>query len=149
MGTNYGAFLTSLVVGQSKINMCGVLTSPVSQWRYHGTRMHQPSYQSLFQLFEDVVEAEEYLGFPNDSANLVNYEIASLINHLPNLKHHQILLVHGIQDPLVSLEQTMALSKVISKHPTIILKVEQVGAELCKLSSSWSKAYVASDYKII
>ena len=39
MGTNYGASLASLVVGQSKINMCGVLTSPVSQWRYHGARM--------------------------------------------------------------------------------------------------------------
>ena len=68
---------------------------------------------SLFELFQDVVEAEEYLGFPNDSDNIANYEIASLINHLPHLKHHQLLLVHGVEDHLVNLEQTMALSKEI------------------------------------
>ena len=36
MGTNYGASLASLVVGQSKLAMCGVITSPVVQWRHHG-----------------------------------------------------------------------------------------------------------------
>ena len=38
MGTNYGASLASLVMGQSKLAMCGVLTSPVVNWRYHGER---------------------------------------------------------------------------------------------------------------
>ena len=36
LGTNYGAFLAGMVVGQTKLGMCGVLTSPVVNWRHHG-----------------------------------------------------------------------------------------------------------------
>ena len=63
-------------------------------------------------LFPDLTEAEKYLGFPNDSTVLVNYEIASLLNHLPHLDHHHLLLVHGVEDQLVSLDQSMTLAKV-------------------------------------
>ena len=36
MGTNYGASLAALVAGQNKMPLCGVLTAPITQWRYHG-----------------------------------------------------------------------------------------------------------------
>ena len=68
-------------------------------------------------IFTDVLEAEKYLGFPNDSTTIANYEIASLLNHLPHLDHHHLLMVHGVEDQLVSLDQSMTLAKVILFPP--------------------------------
>ena len=115
MGTNYGASLASLVVGQSRLAMCGVLTSPVVNWRYHGERTDKGSPD--YNLYPDLTEAEKYLGFPIDSTSMVNYEIASLPTHLPHLDHHHLLLVHGVEDQLVSLDQSMTLAKVILFPP--------------------------------
>ena len=36
LGTNYGATLAGMVMGQTKLDICGVLTSPVVNWRHHG-----------------------------------------------------------------------------------------------------------------
>ena len=53
MGTNYGASLASLVVGQSKLAMCGVITSPVVQWRHHGKECNSSTntHIILLQMF--------------------------------------------------------------------------------------------------
>ena len=65
--------------------MCGVLTSPVVNWRYHGERRDK-SYAD-YNLYSDLTEAEKYLGFPNDSTNMVNSEIASLLNYRVSQKN--------------------------------------------------------------
>ena len=98
MGTNYGASLASLVVGQSKLAMCGVLTSPVVNWRYHGERRNMSSLD--YNSYPDLTEAEMYLGFPNDSTNMVNSEIASLLNYRVSQKKLQPSCLHLLRQLL-------------------------------------------------
>ena len=36
MGTNYGGFVASMVMAQSDLVLCGVFTSPVTDWINYG-----------------------------------------------------------------------------------------------------------------
>ena len=36
MGTNYGGFVASMVMAQTDLVRCGVLTSPVTDWIHYG-----------------------------------------------------------------------------------------------------------------
>ena len=63
-------------------------------------------------LYSDVLEAERYLGFPNDTDSFADYEDANLLHHLQHVDHHQFLLVHGIDDLLVHVDHSLSLAKV-------------------------------------
>jgi len=99
MGTNYGGYLSLLTDSQVA---CRVATAPVVNWRLH-----------------DAVETEKFLGSPNNHENFHLYGAADLLSHLGPLQDNSVLIVHGTEDRLVDVEQSMSLAKVLADRGTL------------------------------
>lgn len=100
IGTNYGGFLAALMLADRDLGRllhCGVLTSPIFDWRYL-----------------DPMTAERNLGSPNSSSNYPAYEAASLSGIARRLTGKELLLVHGAKDSIVPISQSMALARELT-----------------------------------
>ena len=62
--------------------------------------------------------AEKYLGTPLDTANYVHYEAASMVGMAKYLNNISIMLVHGTEDLMVPLYNSMVLAKVGDEFQT-------------------------------
>ena len=72
-----------------------------------------PVKLTVNKLSADQFETEKYFGSRNDSLSLWLYQRASLVNQANFLRGDpSLLVVHGMEDSLVSIEHTMQLSRV-------------------------------------
>jgi dipeptidyl-peptidase-4 len=91
-GWSYGGFMTvSMMLKSPEIFKVGVAGGPVTDWKY---------YEAMY--------GERYMDTPEE--NKEGYEKVSLINQAQNLKG-DLLLIHGTSDPVVVMQQNLALVK--------------------------------------
>ena len=99
-GKGYGGFLAlnTMLSNLPVLNniRCGLVIAPITQW------LHTSSFV-----------VERLMGMPDMVENLVNYEKASLVGRedLASLRSKEIMLIHGMLDRQVLVENTMMLTK--------------------------------------
>lgn len=88
-GHSYGGFLTAYALTHSKLFAAGVAASPVTDWH---------NYDSIY--------TERYMGTPQE--NPKGYEASSVVRAAGNL-HGKLLLIHGVKDDNVHVQNTLQL----------------------------------------
>ncbi|KAG6940040.1 dipeptidyl peptidase 4 [Chelydra serpentina] len=96
-GWSYGGYVTSMVLGsKSGVFKCGIAVAPVSRWQYY-----------------DSIYTERYMGLPEASDNLKNYESSTVMAKAENFKEVEYLLIHGTADDNVHFQQAAQISKAL------------------------------------
>jgi dipeptidyl-peptidase 4 len=94
-GWSYGGFMTSYALTHSKSFKLGIAGGTVSDWALY-----------------DSIYTERYMGTPQN--NPEGYKKTSVINAAPNLSG-KLLLVHGVIDDNVHLQNTLQLAHALQK----------------------------------
>jgi dipeptidyl-peptidase 4 len=94
-GMSYGGYITAYCLTHSKMFAAGVAGAPVTDWR---------NYDSIY--------TERYMGLPAD--NPAGYDAGSVVKAAKNL-HGKLLLVHGMKDDNVHVQNTVELMDALQK----------------------------------
>ncbi len=94
-GGSYGGFMTSFAMTHSKLFAAGVATAPVTDWRNY-----------------DTIYTERYMNTPQE--NPEGYEATSVVKAASKL-HGKLLLVHGIMDDNVHVQNTVQLIQELQR----------------------------------
>ena len=94
-GHSYGGYITSYALTHSTMFAAGIAGSPVTDWR---------NYDSIY--------TERYMGLPQD--NPKGYEVSSVVKGAKNL-HGKLLLIHGMMDDNVHVQNTIQLMDALQK----------------------------------
>ncbi len=94
-GHSYGGFMTSFALTHSKHFAAGVAGAPVTDWRNY-----------------DTIYTERYMDTPKN--NPKGYDATSVVKAAKNL-HGRLLLVHGMMDDNVHVQNTMQLAEALQK----------------------------------
>jgi dipeptidyl aminopeptidase/acylaminoacyl peptidase len=94
-GHSYGGFLTAYALTHSKMFAAGVASAPVTDWR---------NYDSIY--------TERYMGTPQE--NPEGYAATSVVKTAKDL-HGRLLLVHGLKDDNVHVQNTVQLVQALQQ----------------------------------
>jgi dipeptidyl-peptidase 4 len=94
-GWSFGGFMASYALTHSTSFKMGIAGGSVTDWRFY-----------------DTIYTERYMLMPQN--NPAGYEKSSVIGAAKNL-HGQLLLVHGVMDDNVHMQNTMALAFALQK----------------------------------
>jgi dipeptidyl-peptidase-4 len=94
-GGSYGGFMTSFALTHSKLFAAGIASAPVTDWH---------NYDSIY--------TERFMNTPQE--NPEGYEATSVVKAAPNL-HGRLLLVHGIMDDNVHVQNAFQLVEALQK----------------------------------
>ncbi len=94
-GDSYGGFLTAFALTHSKSFAAGIAGAPVTDWRNY-----------------DTIYTERYMDTPQ--ANPEGYDETSVVKAAADL-HGQLLLLHGMQDDNVHLQNTTQLVDALQR----------------------------------
>jgi dipeptidyl-peptidase-4 len=94
-GHSYGGYITAYCLTHSKMFAAGIAGSPVTDWR---------NYDSIY--------TERYMSTPED--NPKGYDAGSVVKAAKNL-HGKLLLVHGMKDDNVHVQNTIELMDALQK----------------------------------
>jgi dipeptidyl-peptidase-4 len=94
-GHSYGGYLTAYALTHSKLFAAGIASSPVTSWH---------NYDSIY--------TERYMGTPKD--NPKGYEASSVVKAAKDL-HGKLLIVHGMMDDNVHVQNAMELIDALQK----------------------------------
>jgi dipeptidyl aminopeptidase/acylaminoacyl peptidase len=89
-GASYGGFMTAFAMTHSQLFAAGVAGAPVTDWRNY-----------------DTIYTERYMSTPDE--NPEGYEATSVVKAAANL-HGKLLLVHGVMDDNVHMQNTLQLA---------------------------------------
>ena len=90
-GHSYGGFMTAYALTHSKKFAAGIAGAPVTDWRLY-----------------DTIYTERYMGLPEE--NPEGYDKTSVVKAAANL-HGKLLLVHGLMDDNVHVQNTRAVRR--------------------------------------
>jgi dipeptidyl-peptidase 4 len=90
-GWSYGGYMTGYAMTHSKRFKCGIIGAPVSDWHLY-----------------DSIYTERYMGLPQQ--NVAGYKASSVLEAAANL-HGRPLLIHGVIDENVHLQNTLQLAE--------------------------------------
>jgi dipeptidyl aminopeptidase/acylaminoacyl peptidase len=88
-GHSYGGFMTSFAMTHSKLFAAGIAGAPVTDWRNY-----------------DTIYTERYMNTPQENPD--GYDATSVVKAARNL-HGKLLILHGIMDDNVHLQNTVQL----------------------------------------
>ena len=94
-GHSYGGFMTAFALTHSKLFAAGIAGAPVTDWRYY-----------------DSIYTERYMDLPKD--NPAGYAASSVVDAAKNL-HGRLLLLHGMMDDNVHLQNATAFIDALQK----------------------------------
>jgi dipeptidyl-peptidase-4 len=94
-GHSYGGYITAYALTHSKMFAAGIAGAPVTDWH---------NYDSIY--------TERYMGLPED--NPKGYEVSSVVKAARNL-HGKLLILHGMMDDNVHVQNTMELTDALQK----------------------------------
>jgi dipeptidyl aminopeptidase/acylaminoacyl peptidase len=94
-GSSYGGFMTAYALTHSKLFAAGVATAAVTDWR---------NYDSVY--------TERYMNTPQE--NPEGYDATSVVKAAKDL-HGRLLLVHGVMDDNVHVQNAMQLIDALQK----------------------------------
>lgn len=94
-GHSYGGYLTAYTMTHSKLFAAGIAGAPVTSW-----------------LNYDTIYTERYMGTPKD--NPKGYDTSSVVKAAKNL-HGRLLIVHGMMDDNVHIQNSMELIDALQK----------------------------------
>lgn len=94
-GHSYGGFMTAYAMTHSKLFAAGIAGAPVTDWR---------NYDSIY--------TERYMDTPQK--NREGYDKSSVVKAAPNL-HGRLLLIHGLVDDNVHVQNTMQLVRELQR----------------------------------
>jgi dipeptidyl aminopeptidase/acylaminoacyl peptidase len=94
-GHSYGGYITAYALTHSKKFAAGISGAPVTDWR---------NYDSIY--------TERFLGLPKD--NPAGYDAGSVVKAAKNL-HGRLLLIHGLMDDNVHVQNTVQLIQELQK----------------------------------
>jgi dipeptidyl-peptidase-4 len=94
-GASYGGFMTSFAMTHSKLFAAGVASAPVTDWR---------NYDSIY--------TERYMNTPQENPD--GYEATSVVKAAGKL-HGKLLIVHGIMDDNVHVQNTLQLVQELQR----------------------------------
>jgi dipeptidyl-peptidase-4 len=94
-GHSYGGYITAYALTHSKLFAAGIAGSPVTDWH---------NYDSIY--------TERYMGLPAD--NPKGYEVSSVVKAAKDL-HGKLLIIHGMMDDNVHVQNTMQLVDALQK----------------------------------
>jgi dipeptidyl-peptidase 4 len=94
-GHSYGGFMTAFALTHSKMFAAGIAGSPVTDWRNY-----------------DTIYTERYMNTPQE--NPEGYDATSVVKAAQNL-HGRLLLVHGMMDDNVHVQNTLQLVEALQK----------------------------------
>lgn len=94
-GHSYGGFMTAYALTHSKKFAAGIAGAPPTDWRLY-----------------DTIYTERYMGLPSE--NKSGYDKTSVVKAAANL-HGKLLLIHGLMDDNVHVQNTMQLVDALQK----------------------------------
>ncbi len=94
-GGSYGGFMTAYALTHSKLFAAGVAVAPVTDWRNY-----------------DTIYTERYMNLPQE--NQEGYDATSVVKAAKNL-HGKLLLVHGMMDDNVHVQNSMQLIDALQR----------------------------------
>jgi dipeptidyl-peptidase 4 len=94
-GTSYGGYITAYCMTHTKLFAAGIAGAPVTDWR---------NYDSIY--------TERYMGLPDENAK--GYDAGSVVKAAKNL-HGRLLLVHGMKDDNVHMQNSVELMDALQK----------------------------------
>ena len=94
-GHSYGGFLTAFALTHSKLFAAGIAAAPVTDWR---------NYDSIY--------TERYMNTPQENPD--GYDATSVVKAAKNL-HGRLLIVHGVMDDNVHLQNALQLVEALQK----------------------------------
>jgi dipeptidyl aminopeptidase/acylaminoacyl peptidase len=94
-GGSYGGFMTAYALTHSKLFAAGVATAAVTDWRNY-----------------DTIYTERYMNTPQE--NPEGYDASSVVKAAKNL-HGRLLLVHGVMDDNVHLQNALQLVEALQR----------------------------------
>ena len=94
-GHSYGGFITAFSLTHSKLFAAGIAGAPVTDWRYY-----------------DSIYTERYMDLPKNNAE--GYDGSSVVKAAKDL-HGRLLLLHGMMDDNVHLQNATALIDAFQK----------------------------------
>jgi dipeptidyl aminopeptidase/acylaminoacyl peptidase len=94
-GHSYGGFMSSFAMTHSKLFAAGIAGSPVTDWRNY-----------------DTIYTERYMDTPQN--NPQGYDATSVVKAAKNL-HGRLLLIHGMMDDNVHVQNTLQLVDELQK----------------------------------
>jgi dipeptidyl-peptidase-4 len=95
-GWSYGGFMTSYAMTHSKMFKAGIAGGSVTDWRLY-----------------DSIYTERFMATPQN--NKEGYDKTSVLNSAKDL-HGNLLLIHGVMDDNVHMQNTMKLVHELQKH---------------------------------
>jgi dipeptidyl-peptidase 4 len=94
-GHSYGGYMTAYALTHSKVFSAGISGAPVTDWALY-----------------DTIYTERYMGLPQE--NKAGYEKSSVVKAAANL-HGKLLLIHGMIDDNVHLQNTAQLVHALQR----------------------------------
>jgi dipeptidyl aminopeptidase/acylaminoacyl peptidase len=94
-GHSYGGFMTAFALTHSKKFAAGIAGSPVTDWRNY-----------------DTIYTERYMDTPQN--NPEGYDATSVVKAAQNI-HGRLLLIHGMMDDNVHVQNTLQLADALQK----------------------------------
>jgi dipeptidyl aminopeptidase/acylaminoacyl peptidase len=94
-GHSYGGFMTAFALTHSKKFAAGIAGSPVTDWRNY-----------------DTIYTERYMDTPQN--NPEGYDATSVVKAAKNI-HGRLLLIHGMMDDNVHVQNTLQLADALQK----------------------------------
>jgi dipeptidyl-peptidase-4 len=94
-GTSYGGYITAYCMTHTKLFAAGIAGAPVTDWH---------NYDSIY--------TERYMGLPDENAK--GYDAGSVVKAAKNL-HGRLLLVHGMKDDNVHMQNSVELMDMLQK----------------------------------
>jgi dipeptidyl aminopeptidase/acylaminoacyl peptidase len=94
-GHSYGGFMTAYAMTHSKLFSAGIAGAPVTDWRTY-----------------DTIYTERYMNTPQE--NPEGYDATSVVKAVANL-HGKLLIVHGIMDDNVHIQNTIQLVEALQE----------------------------------
>jgi dipeptidyl aminopeptidase/acylaminoacyl peptidase len=94
-GHSYGGYMTAFAMTHSKLFVAGIAGAPVTDWR---------NYDSIY--------TERYMNTPQENPD--GYDASSVVKAAKNL-HGKLLIVHGLMDDNVHLQNTAQLVQELQR----------------------------------
>ena len=99
-GWSYGGYMTVMLLSHDAAQLAGgVAVAPVTNWKLY-----------------DTAYTERYLGTPKE--NPEGYKLSSVFPWIKNLPSHKLLLVHGMADDNVLLQNSIELINALQQQGT-------------------------------